>query len=80
MTTGLTAPRHGVAAEIRGLMAKKRVTQEQLAAHMGVSQAAIARRLSGRVPFDVDELSKIAEYFAVPVASLYPAESSGAVQ
>lgn len=61
-------------------MAKKRVTQEQLAAHMGVSQAAIARRLSGRVPFDVDELSRIAEYFAVPVASLYPAESSGAVQ
>lgn len=69
----VTAPRHEVAAEIRGLMAKRRVTQEQLAAHMGVSQAAIARRLSGRVPFDVDDLDSIAKYFGVPVTSLYPA-------
>lgn len=59
-----------VADEIRGLMAKKHITQTQLADKIGVTQSAIARRLSGRVAFDVNELAAIAAALGVPVSRL----------
>jgi transcriptional regulator with XRE-family HTH domain len=41
---------------------------------MGVSQALVSRRLTGEVPFDVAELSRIAEILGVPVSTFMPAE------
>lgn len=51
-------------------MARREVSQEQLAKAVGVSQAQISRRLTGRVPFDVEELAAVAEFLQIPLASL----------
>ena len=72
----VTSARREVAAEVRGLMAKKRVTQERLASHLGVSQPSIARRLNGHVPFNVDELAAIAGYFDIPLPRLLEAATA----
>lgn len=59
-----------VAAEVRAQMARKRVTQTDLAAALGVSQMTISRRLNGRAPFDVEELAAVALALDVPLATL----------
>ena len=58
------------AANVRAEMASAAVSQVVLAAHLGTSQQAISRRLSGLVAFDVDELHRIAEFLGVPVSAL----------
>jgi len=60
-----------VAAEVRALMARRRVSGAELARGIGVPQASLQRRLSGRYPFDVDVLAMIADYFDVPLHSLF---------
>ena len=70
-----TAARSEVAATVRALMGRgigdgKRVTQEQLAEVLGMSQGPMSRRLAGLHPFDFDELLAIAEFFNVSIASL----------
>ena len=62
--------REAIAANIRALMGRKRVTQTRLAAAMDKSQAYISRRLSGEVPLDTDELLFLARYFEVDVVEL----------
>jgi transcriptional regulator with XRE-family HTH domain len=73
-TSPTTAPegnlRERVAEEIRALMARRRVTQTQLAAHMGVSQSYVSRRLLGQEAFDLDDLDVISAFFGVAVVTL----------
>lgn len=59
-----------VAATVRAEMARNRVSQTALAETLGLSQAAVSRRLLGAVPFDVDELAQVAELLNVTAASL----------
>jgi predicted transcriptional regulator len=59
-----------VADAVRAEMARKRVTQESLAAHLHLSQAAVSRRLKGVVGFSVHELVLTARLVDVTVASL----------
>lgn len=56
-----------VAAEVRAEVARQNVTQEHLARVLGVAQPNISRRLTGKQPFDTDELDKLAVAFGVPV-------------
>jgi transcriptional regulator with XRE-family HTH domain len=49
-----------VAAEVRATMARRRIKQKDLAAAMNMSPQAISRRLSGELPFDLDELAHVA--------------------
>jgi len=35
-----------------------------------MAQASLSRRLTGEVPFDIDELALIARYFGVPLGRL----------
>lgn len=51
-------------------MAKHSVSQMQLGEKLGLSQVAISRRLSGRVPFDVNELQQVAEMFGLSMGDL----------
>lgn len=51
-------------------MARRRVTQTQLAAHMGVSQSYVSRRLLGQEAFDLDDLDVISAFFGVAVVTL----------
>lgn len=59
-----------IGSRVRGLMAEKRVTQEQVGASLGLSQVAISRRLSGRVPFDVNELKAVSVLLGEPMSAL----------
>lgn len=59
-----------VAANVRAEMARHRVTQTQIAAALGFSQAAVSRRLRGSVPFDVTELAVVAGLLRLPVTAL----------
>lgn len=46
------------------------MSQAKLAADLKMAQASLSRRLTGEVPFDIDELAAIARYFGVPLQSL----------
>jgi len=59
-----------VAATVRAEAARTKTSQAQLAELLGVSQAAVSRRLSGATPFELDELPPVAELLGVPVAAL----------
>lgn len=63
-----------VAEEVRAAVARKRTTQGELAAALGLSQAAVSRRLVGMVPFSVSEIYVVAEVLGVAVSTLLPDE------
>lgn len=51
-------------------MARHRISQTALGSALGLSQAAVWRRLRGEVPFDVAELEIVARTLSVPLATL----------
>lgn len=59
-----------VADTVRAEMARRRVGHQRLAVALGVSRGSVHRRLSGQLPFDVAELSVIADLLGIPVADL----------
>lgn len=59
-----------VAAEVRAVMARQRCTQTTLAERINRDQHFVSRRLSGKVPFSVDELAAIASALDVPLSEL----------
>lgn len=59
-----------VAAEVRAELGRQRMSQEALAARIGISQQALSRRLLGQYPFNTSELAKAAEALKVPVGRL----------
>jgi transcriptional regulator with XRE-family HTH domain len=65
-----TTPGQRTGANVRAELARQRLTQIKLAAHLEMSQQAVSKRLLGLVPFDIDELTATAAFLAVPVASL----------
>ncbi len=65
-----------VAQEVRANMARRGRTQSDIATALGISQTAISRRLSGSVPWDVNELELVATALDVPLADLLPSEAS----
>lgn len=58
------------ADNVRAEMARQRLPQIALAKHLGLSQAAVSRRLNGQTPFDVNELVAVAALLDVPAAAL----------
>lgn len=61
-----------VAERVRTAMRERGIVQTALAAELGRSQTAISRRLTGEVPFDVNELDDIARVLGVDVVDLMP--------
>ncbi|MDO5535225.1 MAG: helix-turn-helix transcriptional regulator [Propionibacteriaceae bacterium] len=55
-----TTPSVRVGANVRAEMARKGMTQTQLAGQIGITQAQISKRLSGQIAFDVNELVAVA--------------------
>lgn len=53
--------REQVAAEVRSQLARRRVSGRALAAALGESPTWVSRRLNGQVPFDTDDLERVAE-------------------
>lgn len=69
----MTTPRgvgDTLAANIRAEMARRRITQSRVAKALGVSQAAVSRRLVGTAAISAVELTQIADLLEVPVAEL----------
>jgi transcriptional regulator with XRE-family HTH domain len=56
-----------VAAEVRAEVGRRNCTQQELAGILGVAQPNVSRRLTGKQPFDTDELDKLAAHWGVPV-------------
>lgn len=63
----------GVAELIRAELARRKSSQGDLAGVLSLSQPAIHRRMTGKVAWRVDELTKVAEYLGVPVSDLVAA-------
>jgi len=51
-------------------MARRKVPQRQLAEALGLSQAGVSKRLNGLTPWDVNEITVVAESLGVPVGVL----------
>ena len=61
-----------VAEEIRALMGRKRVSGAALARSLGVSEAWISYRLSGKQTIDLHDLERIADVLHVAPVMLLP--------
>ncbi len=62
-----------VAANVRAELARQGITQTALAAKLQKSQPFIARRLSGRVALDIEDLAGISAVLDIPMAVLVAA-------
>ena len=60
-----------VAAEVRAQLARRRISGRQAAFALGWKQPYIARRLSGDIPFDVNDLAALARLLEVPVTEFF---------
>lgn len=61
-----------VARAVRAEMFAQGVTQEAVAAAVGMSQPALSRRLVGAISFAVSEVEAVAAFLDVPIARLIP--------
>jgi len=64
------SPAEIAAENVRGLMGRHQIRQTQIAVLLGISQAAVSKRVRGETPFSVEELTKVAGLFGVPVTDL----------
>lgn len=65
-----SSPTATTGANVRAEMARKAVTQTQLASALGLSQGAVSARIRGTTPFDINELATIAGLLDVPIGRL----------
>jgi len=70
-TSGGASSGDVVAGNLRALKAMRRLTDEQLAARMGVKRSWVQERLSGTRELRLSDLDLFAEAFGVPVARLW---------
>jgi transcriptional regulator with XRE-family HTH domain len=59
-----------IAEEIRALMARRQVSQTELAQAIGVAPATLSERVRGLKPFDMDQLERIAEHLDTSIESI----------
>lgn len=64
-------PAQQVAANVRSEAARQMISQTQLARAIGMSQQMLSQRMLGRVAFNVNELTAVAEFLRVPVEHLH---------
>lgn len=67
MDSGL---RVSVGTRIRDLLRDAGITQDQVAAALGIQQSQVSRRLAGRLALDIDELAAIAALIGCTPADL----------
>lgn len=73
MATAVRASlREQAAEEIRVQLARKRISAAELARRTGMKQSTLARRMTGEIAFDLDDLELIANVLGVAVVDLLP--------
>lgn len=65
-----TTPSEVAGRNIRAEMARRGISQTDLAHRLNLSQAAVSKRLRGVTPLDVNELYSIGTLLDVPVSVL----------
>ena len=65
-----------VAANIRGELAARYVSQQDIADLLGKKQQNVSQRLAGKTPFTLDEVGIIANYLGVDIADLFRARKN----
>jgi transcriptional regulator with XRE-family HTH domain len=63
-------PTQTVVAAVKAEMARRSHSQISFAPLVGMRQQALSRRLSGKTPFTIDELARIASALEVPLSHL----------
>jgi transcriptional regulator with XRE-family HTH domain len=63
-----------VAANVRAEAARLKMSQQDIADALGISQSSASRRYLGVTPVDVEELYTLANTFGVKVTKLLPEE------
>jgi transcriptional regulator with XRE-family HTH domain len=63
-----------VASMVRAEMARRGMRQVDMADMLGLSQAAVSRKLQGLIPFTIAELYELAERMGVEPAQFVPSE------
>lgn len=58
--------------KVRGQLAEHEMNQADAARVLGLSQAAVSRRLTGDVDFTVTELVRLAQWLRIPLGDLLP--------
>lgn len=61
-----------VGSNIRAELARRGLSQRDLATHLGISQSQLSKRLRGQIDLSVAELSAAAAYLDVPIGALLP--------
>jgi cytochrome c556 len=64
-----------VAGEVRAEMARQNVRGTWMAKQMGMTQSAWSRRVTGDLPFDVDQLDRVAGLLDVPITRFISASA-----
>jgi transcriptional regulator with XRE-family HTH domain len=59
-----------VAGEVRRLLDERGISGRQLAERAGIPQRTVANKLSGRNPFDLDDVAKVCAVLEVDVTDL----------
>lgn len=49
--------------QVRNAMSEKKITQNQLADYLNITQSALSRKLLGRSPWTLTEAYQLEEYF-----------------
>jgi len=70
--------RERVAEEIRVGLARKRMTQQQLAEKTGTTRLTLSRGLNGHRSFTIDELLAISQALDIAFANFLPSEDDAA--
>ena len=65
-----STPTSRTGVNVRGEMARKGITQAQIAEALDLSQAAVSSRVRGLTPFDINELATIAALLEIPIERL----------
>ena len=61
-----------VGAKVNELMFRSRTTRKELAAHLGITGAAVSRKVYGQNSWTLEELFGTADFFGLEVADLLP--------
>lgn len=69
-------PSERVAAEVRAELARAQIKIKDLAPELEMSVSTLQRRLSGEIPFDVEELTRIAEIANVSPAAFFSCKAA----
>lgn len=60
-----------VAGEVRSWLGRRGISARRAAMSLGWTHQYIYRRLSGEIPFSVDELDGLAELLAIPITRFF---------